>query len=53
MGHKFKLHFCSSKVVHELQVINKFSAFYTGTFHYATIAASCFQVAVVQNFNVK
>jgi len=53
MGHKFKLHFGTSNVVHEVQEINKFSAFYTGTLFYPTIAASRFQVAIVQNFNVK
>jgi hypothetical protein len=53
MGHKFKIHFGISKVVREVQVINKFSAFYTATLIYPTIASSRFQVAVIQYFNMK
>ena len=53
MGHKFELHFGTSSLVHEAQVINKFPAFYIATLFYPTIAASRSQVAVIQNFNVK
>ena len=53
MGQKFKLHFGSSNVVHEAQVINTFPAFYTATLFYPTIAASRVQLVVIQNFNVK
>ena len=48
MGHKFKLHFGTSDVVHAAQVINKFPAIYTATLFYPTIDASRFQVAVIR-----
>jgi len=47
MGHKFKLHFGSSNVVHEAQVINKLPAIYTARLFYPTIPASRFQLAVI------